>query len=252
MSETFPVILLLARPAAGKSEVIDFLTKLPPKKRKRDFHIGEPEIIDDFPMLWTWFEEDAILKEMEKPSLHTDEKGFFKDPALWNLLIRRIDLEYHKRCREYKNKDAYHNRYTTVMEFSRGKEHGGFGTALGHLSGDVLKLAAVLYIDVSWEESLRKNRARANPEKPHSILEHSVPETNLEVLYRESDWEDLSGGKSQGFLPFPPSGKLPFVVMENEDDCTSHGGAALEKRLKECFARLWDLYSSSRQLSSRG
>lgn len=244
MSDTFPILLLLARPAAGKSEVITFLSALSPENRRRDFHLGVPDIIDDFPMLWTWFEEDAILKEMGKPSLYTDEQGFFKDHSLWNLLIRRIDVEYRKRLRDYKSRDDYHKTYSAILEFSRGREHGGFSTALGHLSRDILNHAAVLYIDVSWEESLRKNRARANPERPDSILEHSVPENNLEVLYRESDWEDLSGGKSRGFLRPSPGGELPFAVMENEDDVTSAGGRALEERLKTSLDALWSLYSS--------
>ena len=62
MSDRFEIIILLGRPAAGKSEVIDFLKKTPVEERLRRFHIGRFEEIDDFPMLWTWFEEDAFLE----------------------------------------------------------------------------------------------------------------------------------------------------------------------------------------------
>jgi len=55
MTEVFDVLLLLARPAAGKSEVIDYLKKTPLAERQERFHVGELAEVDDFPMLWTWF-----------------------------------------------------------------------------------------------------------------------------------------------------------------------------------------------------
>ena len=61
---TFDIIFLNARPGAGKSEVIDFFKKTPVEERKKLFHIGEFEEIDDFPMLWTWSEEDHILEKV--------------------------------------------------------------------------------------------------------------------------------------------------------------------------------------------
>ena len=60
----FEVLLLLARPGAGKSEVIDYLKKTPLEERIKRFRVGELREFDDFPILWTWFEEDAILKEL--------------------------------------------------------------------------------------------------------------------------------------------------------------------------------------------
>jgi len=40
----------------------------------------------------------------------------------------------------------------------------------------MLKSAAILYVNVSFSESLRKNRKRFNPNKPDSILEHGLPD----------------------------------------------------------------------------
>jgi len=87
---TFDILLLIARPAAGKSEIIDYLKRTEPETRRQRFHIGRFGEIDDFPMLWTWFEEDAILAEMGRPRLHTTPDNYFKDHYLWDLLIRRI------------------------------------------------------------------------------------------------------------------------------------------------------------------
>ncbi len=47
----FEIILLIARPAAGKSEIIDYLKKIPLDVRVQRFHVGNFEGIDDFPML---------------------------------------------------------------------------------------------------------------------------------------------------------------------------------------------------------
>ena len=73
----FDIIFLVARRAAGKSEIIDYLKRTEVDERLRRFHIGAFSEIDDFPMLWTWFEEDAILARMGKPRLHTDADGYF-------------------------------------------------------------------------------------------------------------------------------------------------------------------------------
>ena len=63
----------------------------------KQFHVGPLIEIDDFPMLWTWFEEDALLEKMGHPRLHTDADGYFTRKYLWDLLIERIGLEYQKK-----------------------------------------------------------------------------------------------------------------------------------------------------------
>ena len=78
MEEIFDKIILLGRPASGKSEILDYLKRTNLEERKKRFHIGKMIEIDDFPMLWTWFEEDAILEKiMNKPRLHTTPDGYF-------------------------------------------------------------------------------------------------------------------------------------------------------------------------------
>jgi hypothetical protein len=239
--DTFDILLLIARPAAGKSEIIDYLKRADVAARRRRFHIGEFEEIDDFPMLWTWFEEDHILSELGQPRLHTTEDGYFKDHYLWDVLIQRICLEYSKRLRD---EPAYHHQFTTIIEFARGSEHGGFARAFDHLSQEVVQRAAILYINVSYEESLRKNRARFNPDKPGSILEHGLPDLKLERLYKDSDWARVSAADPE-FITIQGQ-RVPYAVFENEDDVTTGRGEALGDRLVETLGRLWQLYEGSR------
>ncbi|MFN2144602.1 MAG: hypothetical protein ACK2T7_04580 [Anaerolineales bacterium] len=236
--DRFEILLLIARPGAGKSEVIDYLKRTPLEARKSRFHVGEFEEIDDFPMLWTWFEEDHLLQQMGHPRLHSDEEGYFFYPWLWDVLIERICLEYTKKLRDTPN---YHDSKTTVIEFSRGSEHGGFKRAFEHLSEEVISKMAVLYINVSWEESLRKNRARYNPDKPDSILEHGLPDKKLEVMYKESDWAEVSAA-SPTHLEIQGH-QVPYAVFENEDDVTTGRGDLLGQRLEETLSLLWERYA---------
>lgn len=239
MSEhIFPILILIARPAAGKSEVIHYLKQTELPERQQRFHIGRIEEIDDFPMLWTWFEEDDLLTQMGKERLHTTPDGIFRWQHLWDLLIRRISLEYTKQQRDPDPKA------TTLVEFARGKEHGGFQGAFQHLSDEILSRAAVLYVDVSWEESLRKNRRRFNPDRPDSILEHGLSDDKMEQLYREVDWSEFSGGERKGYLAVKGH-KVPFVVFENNDDVTTPGGAPLGERLEARLGELWALREKS-------
>ncbi len=241
MSDRFEVLILVARPAAGKSEVIDHLRRTPEAERMRRFHVGAFREIDDFPMLWAWFEEDAILEQMGLPRLHTDSAGCFVRRELWDLLIRRIVLDYRKLLAE---EPRLHEDTTVILEFSRGSEHGGYRSAFACIEPDVLERAAVLYIEVSWEESLRKNRRRFNPARAHSILEHGLPDEKMERLYRHVDWHELAPAPA-GFLAVQGV-KVPYAVMPNEDDVTTGRGEALSRRLEETLGRLWSLRQSRR------
>jgi hypothetical protein len=235
--DTFDVLILIGRPASGKSEIIDLLIHTSPDIRRRRFHIADLDVLDDFPMLWTWFEEDHILSQLlEQPRLHTDAEGYFKHNYLWHLLIERISLEYHKRLR---GDLAYHDRATTLVEFSRGDEHGGYTEAFPHLTDDLLQRAAVVYVRVSFEESLRKNRRRFNPDRPDSILEHSLPDEKLTRLYRDDDWASFSASDLD-FLSVR-SIRVPYVVFENEDDVTTGKPDLLAERLETVLGRLWEL-----------
>ena len=44
--EIFKILILIARPAAGKSEIIDYLKRINIRERKRRFHIGDFEEIE--------------------------------------------------------------------------------------------------------------------------------------------------------------------------------------------------------------
>jgi hypothetical protein len=227
-----PVLIITGRPAAGKSEVIDFLKKCNTEERKRRFHIGEFEELDDFLYVWETFEIDDILTRYKKPRLWTDEKYWFNDRFIWNLYIERINLEYRKKLAR---DPLYHDTTTTLIEFARGGESGIF-EALSHLHDDILKRASLMYIRVSYEESVRKNRRRARQGEEDSILYHSLPDEKMEYYYKTNDWEIL---EAQDPEYIDVNGlKIPYSVFENEPEKTLDP-VLTGRELERATSKLW-------------
>lgn len=214
MNNNFPILIITGRPAAGKSEVIDFLKKANPKERLDRFHIADFEELDDFVYVWETFEIDDMLTKHGKPRIWTDEKYWFKDDFIWNLYIERINLEYRKKLAR---NPSYHNEKTTLVEFARGGDNGIY-EALTYLHEDILKRAALMYIRVSYEESVRKNHRRARKGQEDSILYHSLPDEKMEFYYKTNDWDKLEK-KDPHFIDVKGI-KIPYAVFENEPEKT--------------------------------
>jgi hypothetical protein len=158
---------------------------------------------------------------------------YFKDPFTWNFLIGKIDLEFEK----YLARDPdFLRAHTIVIEFSRGGENG-FAEAFSHLSDEILRRAAIVYVSVPYEESFRRNRRRARKGQEDSILFHSLPDEKMEQYYKTNDWEKLSGAQNQGIIEVRGH-RVPFAVFQNEPEQTDDP-AKLGPALEEVFQKLW-------------
>jgi hypothetical protein len=233
-TNNFPILIITGRPAAGKSEVIDFLKKADPNERLSRFHIADFEELDDFVYVWETFETDDILTRHGKSRVWTDEKYWFKDHFIWNLYIERINLEYRKKLARNPN---YHDGKTTLIEFARGGDNGIY-EALSFLHEDVLRRASLMYIKVSYDESVRKNRRRARPGEEHSILHHSLPNEKMDYYYRTNDWEKLAA-KDPNYIEVKGF-KIPYAVFENEPEKTLDP-ALIGQELERATKKLWGM-----------
>lgn len=230
----FSIVIIIGRPAAGKSEVIDYLKHIDANERLDRLHIANFEELDDFVYVWETFEVDDILTKHAKPRVWTDEKYWFKEHFIWNLFIERINLEYQKKLARDAN---YHDKMTTLIEFARGGENGIY-EALSYLDENILKNAVLVYIKVSYEESVRKNQRRARKGLEHSILHHSLPDEKMEFYYKVNDWDKLEA-KDPDFIEVKGI-KVPYAVFQNEPEKTLDSrliGAELER----VTSKLWNI-----------
>jgi hypothetical protein len=125
---------------------------------------------------------------------------------------------------------------TTLVEFARGGENG-FGEAFSYLHEEILKRAVIIYINVSFEESVRKNRRRARPGLEDSILYHSLPDEKMEFYYKANDWKKLTAGDPHTITI--KGHKVPYAVFENEPEKTDNPatlGAELERVAKTIWS----------------
>lgn len=234
MNPNFPILIITGRPAAGKSEVIDFLKKADTKERLSKYHIADFEELDDFVYVWETFEIDDMLTKHGKPRIWTDEKYWFKDEFIWDLYIERINLEYRKKLAR---NPKYHDGKTTLIEFARGGENGIAG-ALSYLHEDILKNAALMYIMVSYEESVRKNRRRARKGQEDSILYHSLPDEKMEFYYKTNDWEKIAA-RNPNYIDVKGF-KIPYGIFENEPEKTLDL-LLIGKELERATQKIWKL-----------
>jgi hypothetical protein len=184
--------------------------------------------------VWETFELDDLMSEMGRPRIWSDDKYWFKDPYIWDLYMKRIALDYRKKIAK---DPAYHERMTTLVEFSRGGSNG-IHNALSFLSDEMLARASLMYIRVDYEESVRKNRRRARKGEEDSILYHSLPNDKMEVYYRTNDWEALES-KDPKYIEVREH-RIPYAVFENMPEKTLDPNL-MGMELERVTARLWEI-----------
>lgn len=218
MTRTFDHLLLLGRPAAGKSEFIDFIKKTPDDERAKNFNIGRFEELDDFVWLWEKFVEDGLWEEAHHERIYSNRYGenFGLKPSaghLYDLMMVKFNHEAKKR---YISNPSFYKDGTVIIEFARGGERD-YRYSIPKLSKEILERAAILYVKVSFDESWRRNVARYEEKMAHSILAHMVPRETMDTFYITDDWDILTDKKPNGYLDLQEI-KVPFVTMNNEPE----------------------------------
>ncbi len=214
----FEHLFVLGRPAGGKSEFIDFMKRLPDDERAAAFGIGRFEEVDDFPWLWDACVEDDAREargEARVVSERTPEGYNITRPGFRGSLVQRFNATIASR---YLANAAFYDRGTLLIEFARGVDDG-FRASLDRFVPEILGRAAILYINVSFEESYRRNSARYRRGQEESILFHKVPDRDMYGYFRANDWEEMTGGAEQGWLDIRGV-QVPFVSMNNEPEST--------------------------------
>ncbi len=237
---TFDVLLLLGRPASGKSEFIDFMEGLPVAERAETFRIAPFRVVDDFPILWERFEEDDVWERLGRPRLHSKRcNGNYAvtDDGLWAFLIEKIN----QRVGPILAQPGRLDQRTLIVEFSRGGP-SGYADALAQLSPAILERAAILYVSVSFEESWRRNVARYDEKRRSGILTHSVPREEMERTYGSDDWVAVAG-EPYGTIEVRGI-RVPYATMHNEPESTDP--LVLSGRYTDALGPLYDAWRAAR------
>jgi hypothetical protein len=239
MAATFDHLYILGRPAAGKSEFMDFMKRVPDGERAGRFRIGRFVELDDFVWLWEKFREDDIWEKVLGRRLYSSRyEGQYnmEDARLFDFLIEKLNREV---LENYLPRGDFYADGTLFIEFSRGGETPYSG-ALAGFDPKVLSRAAILYIEVSREESFRRNEARYREKLKHTVLAHKCPEPNMKRFYSDDDWPAITKGKRSGTISVNGV-EIPFATMNNEPESTDP--AVLGLRYGAALEGLWGIYS---------
>lgn len=234
----FKHLFVLGRPASGKSEFLDFMHKLPDEDRANKFHIGKMAELDDFPWLWEKFEEDDIWEKIIGKRFNSEKlkDGYMNTPEIFDFMMQKLDYIISKK---YLNDKFFYENNTLLIEFSRGGECP-YASSLSKIRPEIFKDAAIFYVEVTGDESLRRNEARFQEKLKHSILAHKCPDNVMMRYYKNDDWPELTSDKRDGFITIQGI-KVPFVTMNNEPE--SVDPSVLVPRYGTALNKLWELYS---------
>jgi hypothetical protein len=235
----FENLFVLGRPAAGKSEFIDFMKNCDPNKRLEKFHVAPFDRVDDYLFLRELADNENIMEKLGVPKVVTKltSDGIVAMNELFFLFVtEKMNLIFNQKY--LPQPDLYKSK-TILIEFSRGINRYGYRHSISGLDKGILSRGSIIYIKASYEESMRRNEARYQEKMKYSILAHKCPEEAMERFYKTDDWDELTGGKESGMLDINGI-EIPFVTMNNEPE--SKDDAVMEERyynaLSTCF-ELW-------------
>src|SRR5439155_10257299 len=95
MSRVIDVLLLLALPASGKSEVRRYLAHLTPEQCRDDFHIGPTVQLDDYPCVHMMRRVSQELRARGQDGVFFDSDDQpMKEPRDWGTLVELLNEDY--------------------------------------------------------------------------------------------------------------------------------------------------------------
>jgi hypothetical protein len=95
MSKVIDVLLLLALPASGKSEVRRYLASLSPEQCRDELHLGPTVQLDDYPYVHMMRRTSSELRALGRDGVFFDSDDLpMKEPRDWGMLIELINEDF--------------------------------------------------------------------------------------------------------------------------------------------------------------
>src|SRR5690242_5403629 len=95
MAQLLDVVLLLALPASGKSEVRRYLAHLAPERCRDEFHLGPTVQLDDYPYVHMMRRiSQELRKRGEDGAFFDSDELPMKQPLDWGVLIELLNEDF--------------------------------------------------------------------------------------------------------------------------------------------------------------
>jgi len=142
------IVLLLALPASGKSEVRKYLETLGGAEALRDFHMGPTVQLDDYPYVHLMRRISEELRAAGRDGVFFDSSELpMKDGRDWGTLIELVNEDYEDLIAQPRIEPASSSSWLLArFDAARGKV--GAEPAFGRLPGEVLaRLSSAIETD---------------------------------------------------------------------------------------------------------
>ncbi len=144
-SDLFDVVLLLALPASGKSELRRYMAHLSPERSRKELHMGETVQLDDFPYVHFMRRIDEELAKLGQATIFfKGPNSTFQESRDWLTLIELINEDYS----DLRSGQVVHPESAATLfmdRLDRAREKVGAEPKLGALDDQVRSdLAGIL------------------------------------------------------------------------------------------------------------
>ncbi len=137
MSSVLDVVLLLALPASGKSEVRRYFASLTPQQCRDEMHLGPTVQLDDYPYVHMMRRVSQELRKRDRDGVFFDSDDLpMKESRDWGTLIELLNEDFDDLMK--RRRPAPASAATWLLDrFDAARRRVGAAPALGALPADV-------------------------------------------------------------------------------------------------------------------
>ena len=200
MPEILDVLLLLALPASGKSEVRRYLASLTPEQCRNDFHMGPTVQLDDYPYVHMMRRVSQELRKLGSDGVFFDSDDLpMKEPLDWGMLIELLNEDFEDLQRRHRPAPASAAEWL-LDRFDVARQKAGASPALGALPA-ASRRALIAALETESADLLRDKNAGV----PESLEGRTV------VI------EAARGGPDGASLPLPAPLGYAYALRKFSD-----------------------------------
>jgi hypothetical protein len=139
MSRVIDVLLLLALPASGKSEVRRYLASLSPEQCRDELHLGPTVQLDDYPYVHMMRRVSQELRALGRDGVFFDSDELpMKESRDWGMLIELVNEDYDDLVAKRHARAASPGAWL-LDRYDAARKKVGADPAFGKLPADVRK-----------------------------------------------------------------------------------------------------------------